>query len=61
MANFNFELDGLDELESDLRFAMEEYPKEMRSGLRKLQTILRKAAKQEHRTETQARTRRKAT
>lgn len=45
MANFNFELDGLDELESDLRFAMEEYPKEMRSGLRKIANEFKKSCK----------------
>ena len=45
MANFEFELEGLDELESDLRFAMEEYPKEMRSGLRKIANDFKKSCK----------------
>ena len=45
MANFEFELEGLDELESDLMFAMEEYPKEMRSGLRKIANAFKKSCK----------------
>lgn len=45
MANFEFELEGLDELESDLRFAMEEYPKEMRGGLRKIANDFKKSCK----------------
>ena len=45
MANFEFELEGLDELESDLRFAMEEYRKAMRSGLRKIANDFKKSCK----------------
>lgn len=40
-----FEINGLEELESDLRFAMEEYPKEMRSGLRKIANDFKKSCK----------------
>ncbi|MBS5651984.1 MAG: HK97 gp10 family phage protein [Eubacterium sp.] len=45
MANFEFELDGLEELESDLRFAMEEYPTEMRKGLRKIANEFKNSCK----------------
>ena len=36
MATYGFEIDGLDELEKDLMKAQEEFPKEMRSELRKI-------------------------
>ena len=45
MANLEFNIEGLDELETDLRFAMEEYPKEMRSGLRKIANDFKKSCK----------------
>ena len=45
MANLEFNIEGLDELESDLRFAMEEYPKEMRTGLRKIANDFKKSCK----------------
>ena len=43
MANFNFELDGLDELESDLRFAMEEKLQSKNAGRRHKQGRVKKA------------------
>ena len=45
MANFEFELEGLEELETDLRFATNEYPKEMRSGVRKIANDFKKSCK----------------
>lgn len=45
MANFEFEIDGLDELETDLKFATNEYPKEMRSGVRKIANDFKKSCK----------------
>ena len=45
MASFEFELEGLEELETDLRFATNEYPKEMRSGLRKIANDFKKSCK----------------
>lgn len=45
MASFEFELEGLEELETDLRFATNEYPKEMRSGVRKIANDFKKSCK----------------
>ena len=45
MASFEFELEGLEELETDLRFATNEYPKEMRSGLRKIANDFKESCK----------------
>lgn len=45
MANFTFEMNGLEELEIDLRFATNEYPNEMRSGLRKVANQFKKSCK----------------
>ena len=45
MASFEFELEGLEELETDLRFATNEYPKEMRSGARKIANDFKKSCK----------------
>lgn len=46
MANFDFEIDGIEELENDLKFATNEYPKEMRSGLRKVANEFKKSCKE---------------
>ena len=45
MASFNFTMDGLEELESDLAFAMQEYPTEMRKGLRKVANEFKKSCR----------------
>lgn len=45
MASFDFKIEGLDELETDLRFAANEYPNEMRSGLRKIANEFKKSCK----------------
>lgn len=45
MANFDFTMDGLEDLESDLKFAMQEYPTEMRKGLRKVANEFKKSCK----------------
>ena len=45
MASLDFEIEGIDELENDLKFATNEYPKEMRSGLRKLANDFKKSCK----------------
>lgn len=45
MASFDFKIEGLDELETDLRFATNEYPNEMRSGLRKIANEFKKSCK----------------
>lgn len=43
---FNFEIDGLEELEKDLREAMEEYPVTLKAGLKDLAKDFRKSCKQ---------------
>jgi hypothetical protein len=39
-------MDGLEDLESDLKFAMQEYPTEMRKGLRKVANEFKKSCKE---------------
>ena len=45
MANFSFEIEGLDELEKDLREAIAEYPVTMKEGLRDIAKDFRKSCR----------------
>ena len=45
MASMEFTIDGLDELEKDLREAMREYPVTMKEGLRDIAKDFRKSAR----------------
>lgn len=45
MANFDFTMEGMDELERDLRAAISEYPVTMKAGLRDLAKEFRKSVR----------------
>lgn len=46
MANFNFEIEGLDELEKDLTEALKEYPETMKGGLKDIAKEFKKSCMQ---------------
>lgn len=45
MATFELKMEGIDELEKDLKEAMEEYPQEMKKGLNRIANDFRKSAR----------------
>lgn len=45
MATFDFEMKGIEELENDIRMAIEEYPKELKKGLNDIANDFRKSAR----------------